>query len=52
MLVADDARFPGGIYGSYMNPRYVEDGGRVVYFTMSLWYPYDVYWMQAELGAK
>jgi hypothetical protein len=35
------------LYGSYMNPRYVENNGESVYFTMSLWNLYDVYWMKA-----
>ncbi len=39
-----------GLYGSYTCPRYVLDGGRTIYFTMSLWEPYDVYWMRAEVG--
>ncbi len=34
------------LYGSYMNPRYVENHGESVYFTMSMWEPYDVYWMK------
>lgn len=33
----------GGFYGSYMNPVYTENNGETVYFTMSLWDPYDVY---------
>jgi hypothetical protein len=44
--VASGQQFPG-LYGSYMNPLYVEDGGRTIYFTMSLWNPYDVYLMKA-----
>lgn len=39
----------GGIYGSYMCPRYVEDDGRVVYATVSAWGPYDVYWVRLTL---
>jgi hypothetical protein len=37
-----------GLYGSYMNPLYVEDGGKTIYFTMSLWNPYDVFLMKAS----
>ena len=44
--VATGAQFPG-LYGSYMNPLLVENGGRTVYFTMSLWEPYDVYLVKA-----
>ena len=39
-----------GLYGSYMNPLYVENGGETIYFTMSLWNPYDVYVVKATLG--
>lgn len=37
-----------GLYGSYMNPLYVEEDGKTIYFTMSLWNPYDVYLMKAS----
>jgi hypothetical protein len=37
------------LYGSYMNPLYVENGGETIYFTMSLWNPYDVYVVKATL---
>jgi len=38
-----------GLYGSYMNPLYLADGGKTMYFTMSLWEPYDVYLVRAKL---
>lgn len=38
-----------GPYAPYMHPRYTEDGGRVVYFTLSIWDPYNVFWYRAEL---
>ena len=38
-----------GLYAPYMLPRYTEDGGRVVYFTLSIWDPYNVFWYRAEL---
>ena len=38
-----------GLYGSYMNPLYVENDGETIYFTMSLWGPYDVYLAKATL---
>ncbi|HEX6963187.1 MAG TPA: DUF4185 domain-containing protein, partial [Lacipirellula sp.] len=47
--VVDFSQAPGGMYAPYMNPLYVEDGGRTVYFTMSLWHPYDVYLAKATL---
>lgn len=42
------AAYPG-LYGPFMNPRYVEERGRIIYFTISRWGPYNVYWMSAEL---
>ena len=41
---------PPGLYGSYMNPLYVENDGETIYFTMSLWNPYDVFLVKATLS--
>ncbi len=41
--------FPGRLYGSFMNPLYVESGGRTFYFTITLGEPYDVYLLRANL---
>lgn len=49
--VADFSQAPG-LYSPYMNPLYVEDGGRTVYFTMSLWDPYDVYLAKVTLNIQ
>ncbi len=38
-----------GLYGPFMNPRYVEKGGETVYFALSRWGPYNVYWMRMRL---
>ncbi|MEJ1088009.1 DUF4185 domain-containing protein [Microbacterium sp. Mu-80] len=38
-----------GLYSPYMNPRYVSADGRTVYFTLSLWGPYNVFWFSADL---
>jgi len=46
-LVPGDA-YPG-LYSPYLNPGYVTDGGRTIYFTLSLWGPYNVFWFSAEL---
>lgn len=46
MVSASD--YPG-LYSPYMNPRYVGDGGRRVYFTLSLWGPYNVFWFSVDL---
>jgi hypothetical protein len=47
LTVTTGTRYPG-LYGSYMNPVYTEAQGTSVYFTMSLWDPYDVYLMKAD----
>jgi hypothetical protein len=44
-------QFPG-LYGAFMNPHFLSDGGHSVYFVMSQWNPYSVFWMRASLGAK
>ncbi|MGG3505655.1 DUF4185 domain-containing protein [Paenibacillus lautus] len=38
-----------GLYGPYMNDRYTENDGRTIYFTLSLWDPYNVFWYKASL---
>lgn len=38
-----------GLYGPYLNPRYVSDDGRTLWFTLSIWDPYNVFWYRAEL---
>jgi len=50
ITVARGEDFPGGLYGSYMNPLYIESQGKVFYFTMSLWEPYDVFLVKAKLN--
>ncbi|WP_129785156.1 DUF4185 domain-containing protein [Promicromonospora panici] len=39
-----------GPYAPYMLPRYTEDGGRTIYFALSIWDPYNVFWYRAELA--
>lgn len=38
-----------GLYAPYMNPLYTENDGQTLYFTMSLWDPYDVYLAKVDL---
>lgn len=38
-----------GLYAPFMNERYIADGGRTIYFTLSLWDPYNVFWFKASL---
>jgi hypothetical protein len=42
------AEYPG-LYSPYLNPRYVSDDGRRIFFTLSLWDPYNVFWFSADL---
>lgn len=49
--LASAGRYPA-LYGAYLHPEYVEDDGRVVYFTMSQWGPYNVFLMRAELERR
>lgn len=47
-LITTQAETPG-LYAPYMTPRYVSDDGRRVYFTLSIWGPYQVYWYAMDL---
>lgn len=38
-----------GLYSPYIHPRYVSDDGQTIYFTLSLWGPYNVFWFSADL---
>ncbi|SFI29242.1 protein of unknown function [Paenibacillus sp. UNC496MF] len=38
-----------GLYAPFMNDRYTADGGKTIYFTLSLWNPYNVFWFKADL---
>lgn len=49
--VAAQADYPG-LYSPYLSPRYVGDGGRRIYFTMSLWGPYNVFWFSLDLERR
>ncbi|WP_364142845.1 DUF4185 domain-containing protein [Paenibacillus sp. LPE1-1-1.1] len=39
-----------GLYGPYMNPQYMADDGKTIYFALSLWEPYNVFWFKAALN--
>jgi hypothetical protein len=41
-----------GVYAPYLHPAYVENGGKTVYFTVSQWDPYQVFWYRADLVRK
>lgn len=38
-----------GLYSPYLLPKYTADGGRTIYFTLSVWDPYQVFWYRADL---
>ncbi len=38
-----------GLYSPYMLPAYTANGGRTIYFTLSIWDPYQVFWYKADL---
>ena len=39
-----------GPYAPYMLQKYTGEGGRVIYFALSIWDPYNVFWYRAELS--
>lgn len=45
------ADFPG-LYAPFMNDRFLADDGRTIYFALSLWDPYNVFWFKATLEAS
>lgn len=51
LRVASATRYPA-LYGAYMHPSLTEDNGRVFYFTMSQWLPYNVFLMRAEVELR
>jgi hypothetical protein len=48
LLMVSSQAYPG-LYGAYLHPWYVENEGETIYFTMSQWGPYAVFWMKARL---
>lgn len=46
------ARDVPGLYAPYMLPAYTANGGKTIYFTLSKWDPYNVYWYRADLVKK
>jgi hypothetical protein len=41
-----------GLYAPYMLPEYTANDGRTIYFTLSKWGPYNVFWYRADLVKK
>ncbi|MGK3951763.1 DUF4185 domain-containing protein [Microbacterium sp. I2] len=48
ILLVSSMDYPG-LYSPYLNPKYVSDDGRTIFFTLSLWEPYNVFWFSVEL---
>lgn len=38
-----------GLYSPYTEPRYTSTDGRTIYFTLSIWGPYNVFWYAFDL---
>jgi hypothetical protein len=49
MTLVSAADVPGGLYAPFMLPKYTANHGRTIYFTLSKWGPYNVFWYRAEL---
>ncbi|MCA1736173.1 MAG: DUF4185 domain-containing protein [Actinobacteria bacterium] len=47
-VITTQAENPG-LYAPFLNPRYTSEDGKTVYFTMSLWGPYNVFWWSVDL---
>jgi hypothetical protein len=48
--LATQQKFPQ-LYGAFMNPHFLTNKGHTIYFVMSLWLPYSVFWVKANLNA-
>jgi hypothetical protein len=49
--LATHQRYPG-LYGAFMNPHFLSDNGHTIYFVMSQWTVYSVFWMKASLSIR
>jgi hypothetical protein len=47
-VMATQGDYPG-LYGAFMNPRFLTHKGRTIYFVMTQSGPYRVYWMRVSL---
>ncbi len=46
--LATQQEYPG-LYGAYMNPHFLANHGHTLYFVMSQWGPYRIFWMRVTL---
>jgi hypothetical protein len=51
MTLVSQADVPG-LYAPFMLPQYTANHGRTIYFTLSKWGPYNVFWYRADLVKK
>ncbi len=51
VTLVSHARFPG-LYGAFMNSHFLAQNGKELYFVMSEWGPYSVFWMRADLEPR
>lgn len=51
VTVATQQQYPE-LYGPFMDSRYVKDQGKYIYFTLSQYGPYNVFWMKAQVVKK
>ena len=49
--ITTQAQTPG-LYSPYLNPRYVSEDGQTLYFTLSIWDPYNVFWYSMDLETQ
>jgi hypothetical protein len=52
MTLVSAAAVASGLYAPFMLPTYAENSGRTIYFTLSKWGPYNVFWYRADLVKK
>jgi hypothetical protein len=52
MTLVSAADVPDGLYAPYMLDRYTANDGATIYFTLSKWGPYNVFWYRADLLKK
>lgn len=49
MTLVSAADVPDGLYAPYMLATYTANDGQTIYFTLSKWGPYNVFWYRADL---
>ncbi|HEX5591275.1 MAG TPA: DUF4185 domain-containing protein [Candidatus Limnocylindrales bacterium] len=52
MTLISAADVPGGLYAPFMHATYTANDGKTIYFTLSKWGPYNVFWYRADLVTK